>query len=124
MASTLSPILASDTITMSLVYKRSFDDIARLTGYHLLGVCAGGILSTATARVYGKRHLLLLGLFDICVCCLWAARASTYKSMVWARVFQGLGVAPFEALGSPIVGDLFFVHVRIPLHILNLSCLC
>lgn len=32
--------------------------------------------------------------------------------MTWARVFQGIGLAPFEALVNATVGDLYFVHER------------
>lgn len=35
-----------------------------------------------------------------------------YQSMVWARIFQGIGCAPFEILVNAAVGDLYFVHVR------------
>lgn len=37
-----------------------------------------------------------------------------YESLTWARVFQGIGLAPFEALVNAAVGDLYFVHVRNP----------
>lgn len=32
--------------------------------------------------------------------------------MTWARVLQGIGLAPFEALVNAAVGDLYFVHER------------
>jgi hypothetical protein len=32
-------------------------------------------------------------------------------SLLWARIFQGVGTAPFEALVNAAVGDLYFVHV-------------
>ena len=35
-----------------------------------------------------------------------------YKSLLWARVFQGIALAPFEALVNSCVGDLYFVHER------------
>jgi MFS family permease len=35
-----------------------------------------------------------------------------YKSLIWARVFQGVALAPFEALVNTCVGDLYFVHER------------
>ena len=36
----------------------------------------------------------------------------SYKSLLWARVFQGVALAPFEALVNASVGDLYFVHER------------
>ena len=35
-----------------------------------------------------------------------------YTSLLWARVIQGVGLAPFEALVNASVGDLYFVHER------------
>jgi MFS family permease len=32
--------------------------------------------------------------------------------MLWARIFQGVATAPFEALTNACVGDLYFVHER------------
>jgi hypothetical protein len=32
--------------------------------------------------------------------------------MIWARIFQGIGLAPFEALVNATVGDMYFVHER------------
>jgi hypothetical protein len=42
----------------------------------------------------------------------WAGGSrDNYKSMLWARIFQGIATAPFEALVNASVGDLYFVHV-------------
>ena len=42
----------------------------------------------------------------------WGGVAGTnYKSLLWARIIQGVGLAPFEALVNASVGDLYFVHV-------------
>ena len=87
--------------------------MALATGYHLLGVGLAGFLFVASARVWGKRHLYLLGTFLIIVSSAWGgATKHNYKSLLWARIFQGIGLAPFEALVNASVGDLYFVHER------------
>ncbi|QIW99877.1 hypothetical protein AMS68_005395 [Peltaster fructicola] len=114
-ASTLSPLLAADSIDLLFYYKPSqtFTGIALLTGYHLLGVGVAGFIFVASARVWGKRHLYLLGTFIIIISSIWGgASGQNYKSMVAARFFQGVGLAPFEALVNASVGDLYFVHER------------
>lgn len=112
-ASTLSPLLAANTLTLTLYYRRSFTDIALLTGYHLLGVGVAGFLFVASARVWGKRHLYILGTLIIIISSIWGgASGHNYTSLLWARVFQGVGLAPFEALVNASVGDLYFVHER------------
>lgn len=46
------------------------------------------------------------------VSCAWAGGSgNNYQSLLWSRIFQGVALAPFEALVNACVGDLFFVHV-------------
>ena len=111
-ASTLSPLLAANTVTLALYYKRDFTQLALATGYHLCGVGVAGFLFVASARVWGKRHLYLLGAILIISSSAWGgASGKSYKSLLWARIIQGVGLAPFEALVNASVGDLYFVHV-------------
>lgn len=87
--------------------------MALATGYHLLGVGVAGFLFVASARVWGKRHLYLLATVLIIISSAWGGAAGTnYKSLLWARIIQGVGLAPFEALVNASVGDLYFVHVN------------
>lgn len=73
--------------------------MALATGYHLLGVGVAGFLFIASARVWGKRHLYLLGTILIIISSAWGGATGTdYKSFLWARIVQGVGLAPFEAL--------------------------
>jgi MFS family permease len=112
-ASTLSPLLAANTLTLTLYFGRSFTDIALLTGYHLLGVGVAGFIFVASARVWGKRHLYLLGTVVIIISSAWGGGSNKdYNSLMAARFFQGVGLAPFEALVNASVGDLYFVHER------------
>lgn len=112
-ASTLSPLLAANTVTLALLFERDFQQMALATGYHLLGVGVAGFFFVASARVYGKRHLYLLGTVLIIVSSVWGGASGTnYKSLLWARIFQGVGLAPFEALVNASVADLYFVHER------------
>jgi hypothetical protein len=69
----------------------------------------------ASARIWGKRHLFLLGCIILVASCAWGGAthsSGSYKSMLWARIFQGVATAPFEALANACVGDLYFVHER------------
>lgn len=111
-AATTSPLLAANTLTLSLYYGKKFTDTALLTGYQLCGVGVAGFLCVASARVWGKRHLYLLGAVLLIVSSIWgAASGKNYASLLWARVFQGVALAPFESLVNASVGDLYFVHV-------------
>ncbi|PYI09018.1 MFS transporter [Aspergillus sclerotiicarbonarius CBS 121057] len=113
LCATTSSLMAANTVTIALYYGKSFTSVALLTGYHLCGVGVAGILIVPTARVWGKRHLFLLGNALMVVSCAWAgASKHSYQSLLWARIFQGVALAPFEALLNACVGDLFYVHER------------
>ncbi|KAK8190660.1 putative MFS transporter [Phyllosticta paracitricarpa] len=112
-AATLSSLLAANTLTLSLYFGRGFTDMALLTGYHLLGVGLAGFMFVPSARVWGKRHAFLIGTITVVFSSAWGGASGTsYKSLLWARIFQGIGLAPFEALVNACVGDLYFVHER------------
>ncbi|KGO51858.1 Major facilitator superfamily domain, general substrate transporter [Penicillium expansum] len=97
LCTTLSSILAANTVTIADYEEITFTAAALLTGYHLCGVGVAGILIVPTARVWGKRHLFLIGHVLMIISCIWAG---------------GVALAPFEALVNACVGDLYFVHER------------
>jgi MFS family permease len=112
-AATTSPLLAANTVTIAVLFVRNFNDAALLTGYHLCGVGLAGFLFVASARVWGKRHLFLLGAVLMIVSSAWGGASGTnYKRLLWSRIIQGVALAPFEALVNACVGDLYFVHER------------
>ncbi|KFY58468.1 hypothetical protein V496_06150 [Pseudogymnoascus sp. VKM F-4515 (FW-2607)] len=112
-ATALGPILAANTLSIVEDYGLTVTDGALLTGYFLLGVGFAGTFFVPSARKWGKRHLLILGTVLLVASSAWAGAAGlNYTSMLWARIFQGVANAPFEALINAIVGDLYFVHER------------
>lgn len=111
-ATSLGPILAANTITLSLWLSVMFTQVALLTGYFLLGVGIGGFFFVPSSRIWGKRHAFLIGTAILIATSAWAgAVGKNYDSLLWARIIQGVGAAPFEALVNATVGDLYFVHV-------------
>jgi len=123
-ASTVSPLMAANTVTLLTYYAQNgvqvdVTDLALLTGYNLLGTAIGGFIVVPLARVWGKRWLILLGAIVIIISSIWCGLSNTsYNSLVAARFFQGMGLAPYEGLVNAMVGELYFVHesgVRIAL---------
>tara|TARA_R110002003_G_scaffold97_12_gene7862 strand:- start:49116 stop:50543 length:1428 start_codon:yes stop_codon:yes gene_type:complete len=106
-------MLAATTVSLALHFEHNLTDMALLTGYHLLGVGVAGLLFVPSARIWGKRHVYLLGCVVCIASCIWAgATGPRYASFLWARIFQGVGLAPFEALVNASVGDMYHVHER------------
>ncbi|KAI5779488.1 MFS transporter-like protein [Geopyxis carbonaria] len=112
MAGTLGPILAPITLTLAFGNSWPLTDVALLTGYHLCGVGVAGFFFVPTARVWGKRHIYVLGTILLIVSSVWAGQAKSYKSLLWARIIQGVAVAPFESLVNTSIADLYCVHQR------------
>ncbi|UPK99501.1 hypothetical protein LCI18_010436 [Fusarium solani-melongenae] len=113
LATALGPILAANTITIALDFSKDFTKVALLTGYFLLGCGAGAIFFVPSGRIWGKRHLFLIGICILIASSAWAGSVGTnYGSFIGARIIQGVGCAPFESLLNAAVGDLYFVHQR------------
>ncbi|KOS18671.1 putative MFS-type transporter [Escovopsis weberi] len=113
LATSLGPILAANTVTLSRLFSKTFTRIALLTGYSLLGAGAAAVFFVPSGRVWGKRHLFLLGMILVIASSVWAGAAGVhYESLLAARVIQGVGLAPFESLLNAAIGDLYFVHER------------
>ncbi|EXJ79324.1 hypothetical protein A1O3_08826 [Capronia epimyces CBS 606.96] len=126
LATTASPLLAADSVTLAILFKHTFQDAALLTAYHLCGVGVAGWLFVASARVWGKRHLFLLGALLMVASSAWGGSTHmkhNYTSILWSRVFQGVALAPFETLLNACVGDLYFVHERGPRMVVTNTCL-
>ncbi|PFH56855.1 hypothetical protein XA68_15850 [Ophiocordyceps unilateralis] len=113
LATSLSSILAANTVVLVMHFQTSLGQAAVLTGYFVLGTGAAAIFFVPSGRVWGKRHLFLVGTCIIIASGAWAgAVGRNYGSMAAARAIQGMGAAPFETLLNAAVGDLYFVHQR------------
>ena len=69
----LSSILAADTLPLAIQLHVSFDQVASLTGYFLLGVGCSAWLISGTTRIYGKRHTFVIGSILLLVGSVWGA---------------------------------------------------
>ncbi|TGZ79326.1 MFS general substrate transporter [Ascodesmis nigricans] len=108
----LGPLLAANTVWLKVQLRISFTDTALLTGWHLLGVGVAGFFFVPTSRVWGKRHAYIIATLLLIGSSVWGGAAKGHKSLLWARVFQGFAVAPFEALVNASIGDMYCVHDR------------
>ncbi|KAI5118960.1 hypothetical protein M0805_009371 [Coniferiporia weirii] len=61
---------------------------------------------------FGRRPVFLFASTCQFFTCIWAAKSANINSFKAARVFQGFGMAPYEALAAASIGDVFFIHER------------
>lgn len=45
-------------------------------------------------------------------CTLWCGLATSYSSLLAARVFQAIGAGPSDTVSPTLVGEMFFMHER------------
>ncbi|BFZ54691.1 hypothetical protein PYCC9005_001728 [Savitreella phatthalungensis] len=112
LSAVLNPILATNSLHLLFEFKKPLNDIAMLTGYQLVGVACAGPFFNASCRLFGRRHTYIAGMMLMLAGSWWAAATDSYNALLGARIVQGLGVMPYEALLSLTVADLFFVHQR------------
>ncbi|KAF9894566.1 hypothetical protein FE257_006451 [Aspergillus nanangensis] len=90
----------------------SVNQVAQLTSYSLLVIAGCAYPYSVLSRKYGKRGPFLFALAVLVAADAWAGLASSYHSMLGARMLSGVGQSMFEALSLGIIPDLFFVHER------------
>lgn len=116
-ATTAAPLLAADTVQLAGYFLVTFQRAANLSAFHLVGVAVGAVIAVPSSRVWGKRHTFLIGAVLMTAASIWAGtthRHRNYTSLLWARIIQGVGLAPFESLTNAVVGDMYHVHERGP----------
>lgn len=76
----------------------------------LLGI--GNCFWIPLAQKIGKRPVLVMGAAIFFASSIWSTVAQSWGSLLGARIVQGFGASPSEALGPSIVADLYFLHER------------
>lgn len=83
-----------------------------LTGVCVLALGFSNFIIVPCSNILGRRitslALCLLGAGT----CVWQALASTYSSLLAARVVNGVATATSETLLIQVVSDMFFLHER------------
>ncbi|KAK4937423.1 hypothetical protein LTR10_021960 [Elasticomyces elasticus] len=117
------PILSPITLELAAQWDKTVNDIAQLSSYLLLVIGACIIFYGPLAIKYGKRIIYIFGTATLVAADIWAARATSYNSMMGARCLSGVGQGAYEALSLAMIPDLFFVHERGTRVTLFLMCL-
>jgi len=111
-ASTFGPLLNAGAVVIAIQFGVSITDITVIGGYNLLIVGASGPVVCACARKYGKRPVFFFSAFLGLIGTIVGATASGYKTLLAARIIQGLSTSAYESLSITVIGDLMYVHER------------
>jgi MFS family permease len=86
--------------------------LSLLTGACVLALGFANFIIVPWSNTFGRRlanlTFCLLGIIS----CIWQALATSYTSMLAARVINGIATATSETLLVQVVADMFFLHER------------
>ncbi|KAJ3539170.1 hypothetical protein NM208_g5594 [Fusarium decemcellulare] len=91
---------------------RSYSELTTLIAVHILFLGAANIWWVPFSNWIGRRPVLLVATLLMTMSTLWCGLATSYNSLLAARVFQGIGGAAADSVAPALVGDLYPVHQR------------
>lgn len=111
---TVGPLLNTGLFVIAQEFNVTVADVVIISAYQLLIVALTGPIISAIGRKWGKRPCLLISCLFSLIGSIVGSTSKDLKTLLAARAIQGFGVAAYESLLFPIIGDLFFVHQRGP----------
>ncbi|KAM5345101.1 hypothetical protein ACJ41O_010963 [Fusarium nematophilum] len=91
---------------------RSYSELTTLVAVHVLFLGAANIWWVPFSNWTGRRPVLIVATLLMTLATLWCGLATSYKSLLAARIFQGIGGAAADTVAPALVGDLYPVHQR------------
>ncbi|KAF7560747.1 hypothetical protein G7046_g3404 [Stylonectria norvegica] len=107
-----TPIIAAGFTDVAETFNVELERVSLTTGLYMMGLGVGSVFASPTAILYGKRPVYLASAIVFVGTSLWAAWATSFNSLLIARVFQGMAVSPVECLPSATIAEIFFLHER------------
>ncbi|KAL2839084.1 major facilitator superfamily domain-containing protein [Aspergillus pseudoustus] len=87
-------------------------DASGLISYPNLAFGFGSLILVPMYLKFGRRFVTLLSMAIFVAGLIGASRATSYTSLMVARVFHGFGSGVCESLPVQLVNDIFFLHER------------
>jgi len=112
LAGAVGPLVASGYAQIAIDTGASVNTVASSNGYLLIGLGVAMFFQSSLAVKFGRRPIFLISTIILFTCSIWSAVSTNNTSFTVSRVFQGVGMASFEALVTATIADLFFVHQR------------
>jgi MFS family permease len=91
---------------------KKFSQLTYFIACNILMLGASNLWWVPLANTFGRRPVVLGSLLLLVFSSMWAGLATSFNSLVAARIFMGIGGAPADAVSPDVVGEIFFVHQR------------
>ncbi len=86
----IGPLLVPGFGIIATVFEITLTKVTLLNGSLVLALGVSSYLCSCLATIYGKRLIFLFTTVLLLVTCCWGAAATSYTSLLAARVFQGM----------------------------------
>lgn len=83
-----------------------------LTGVNVLTLGFFTIVVVPLSNIFGRRPVSIVSGIFVVLTCIWAALATSHKSLLAARACNGITAATSEVIMVQVVADMFFLHER------------
>lgn len=108
----MMPVLAAGFGSIAETFDVSVPTVAQTTTVYLLGLAVGNVLLAPTAVLFGKRPVYLFTAVAFVGTAIWSACATSFPSLMAARVAMGLAVSSVECLPGASVAELYYLHEK------------
>lgn len=116
----MKTVFISTNGVMTTQFNVSYSSIAALTAVPLMLSTLTGLLSAVAGKMIGKRPIYLVSFILIFVGSIWnMTTEDSYRCIMAARVFQGLGWGAFDTLVLGSIQDTYFVSFTVYILVVN-----
>jgi MFS family permease len=93
-------------------FKLNDTEVSLITGTCVIALGYANFIIVPCSNIFGRRFTcIIFGLLTIGTS-IWEALATSYSSLIGARVLNGVATATNESLMVQVVADMFFLHER------------
>lgn len=104
--------LAPAFYILHLEFNKSMAETSDLLLWPILVLGVFNFFWVPMANYFGKRPVFVFASGLLCICYIWGALATSFRSLLWSNIVAAFAGSSTEALGASIVNDLFFLHER------------
>ncbi|OQV09744.1 hypothetical protein CLAIMM_13833 [Cladophialophora immunda] len=99
-------------VEISVEFATPYAQVTELSSYLVLIIGCSNFVWVPLAVYYGKRPIFLVSSALLVASTAWAARATSFESLLAASALTGVAAGSTEAIGAAIVNDIYFLHQR------------
>lgn len=95
--------LAPAFFILHLEFSRSMTETSHLLLYPILVLGLFNFFWVPLANYFGKRPIFVFASLLLCLCYIWGAVATSFKSLLWSNIIAAFAGSSTEALGAAMV---------------------